>query len=106
MSNFVKGSVEMKRAIIFLLHIPLAIFILVEYFMFMWFWGGDGAFAFFGCGISYIVYLALHIFAYFKVQLKFKKVIIYSAIILTPILSVITIYLILAPLLGIIIQVA
>ena len=101
-----KGSVMMKRAIIFLLHIPLAIFILIEYFMFMWFWGGDGAFAFFGCGISYIVYLALHIFAYFKVQLKFKKVIIYSAIILTPILSVITIYLILAPLLGITIQVA
>ncbi len=37
---------------------------------------------------------------------KFKKFIIYSAIILTPILSVITIYLILAPLLGITIQVA
>ena len=55
-----KGSVMMKRAIIFLLHIPLAIFILIEYFMFMWFWGGDGAFAFFGCGISYIVYLIIH----------------------------------------------
>ena len=101
-----KGSVEMKRTIMFLLHIPLAIFILIEYFMFMWFWCGDGAFAFFGCGISYIVYLALHIFAYFKVQLKFKKIIIYGAIILTPILSVTTIYLILAPLLGITIQVA
>jgi len=79
---------------------------MVEYFMFMWFWGGDGAFAFLGCGISFIIYLALHIFAYFKVQLKFKKIIIYSAIILTPILSVITIYMILAPLLGISIQVA
>jgi len=79
---------------------------MVEYFMFMWFWGGDGAFAFLGCGISFIIYLALHIFAYFKVHLKFKKIIIYSAIILTPILSVITIYMILAPLLGISIQVA
>jgi len=95
-----------KKTILFLLHIPLAIFIMVEYFMFMWFWGGDGAFAFLGCGISFIIYLALHIFAYFKVQLKFKKIIIYSAIILTPILSVITIYMILAPLLGISIQVA
>ncbi len=102
----VKGSAKMKRAIILLLHIPLAIFTLIEYFMFMWFWGGDGAFAFFGCGISFIVYLALHIFAYFKFQHKFKKLIVYSAIILTPILSVITIYLILAPLLGMTIQVA
>ncbi len=96
----------MKKAIIFLLHIPLAIFIVVEYFMFMWFWGGDGAFAFFGCGISYIIYLALHIFAFFKLENKYKKFIIYSAIILTPILSVVTIYLILAPLLGVSIQVA
>ncbi len=96
----------MKKAIIFLLHIPLAIFIVVEYFMFMWFWGGDGAFAFFGCGISYIIYLALHIFAFLKLENKYKKFIIYSAIILTPILSVVTIYLILAPLLGISIQVA
>ncbi len=94
----------MKKAIIFLLHIPLAIFIVVEYFMFMWFWGGDGAFAFFGCGISYIIYLALHIFAFFKLENKYKKFIIYSAIILTPILSVVTIYLILAPLLGVSIQ--
>ena len=106
MENFVKGSAEKKRAIIFLLHIPLAIFTLIEYLMFMWFWGGDGAFAFFGCGISFFVYLALHIFAYFKVLHKFKKTIVYSAIILTPILSVFTIYLILAPLLGITIQVA
>ena len=96
----------MKRAIIFLLHVPLAVFVLIEYFVFMWFLGGDGAFAFFGCGISFIVYLALHIFAYFKVQFKLKKIIIYSAIILTPILSIITIYLIIAPLLGITIQVA
>ena len=96
----------MKRAIIFLLHIPLAIFLLVEYFVFMWFWGGDGEFAFFGCGISFIIYLVLHIFAYFKANGKFKKVIIYSAIILTPILSVITIYFILAPLLGVSIQIA
>ena len=96
----------MKSTIIFLLHIPLAIFTLIEYFMFLWFWGGDGVFTFFGCGISFIVYLALHIFAYFKFQQKFKKLIVYSAIILTPILSVITIYLILAPLLGITIQVA
>ena len=96
----------MKKAIIFLLHIPLAVFIVVEYFMFMWFWGGDGEFAFFGCGISYIIYLALHILAYFKVQIKFKRIIIYSAIILTPILSVVTIYFILAPLLGITIQIA
>ena len=96
----------MKRAIMFLLHIPLVVFALFEYFMFMWFWGGDGAFAFFGCGISFIIYLALHIFAFIKMKEKFKKFIIYSAIILTPILSVITIYLILAPLLGITIQVA
>ena len=96
----------MKRAMIFLLHVSLAIFTLIEYFMFIWFWGGDGEFAFFGCGISFIIYLVLHIFAYFKVNEKFKKVIIYSAIILTPILSVITIYLILAPLLGVSIQIA
>ncbi len=96
----------MKKVILFLLHIPLAIFLMVEYFVFMWFWGGDGAFAFFGCGISYIIYLALHIFAFFKLENKYKKFIIYSAIILTPILSVVTIYLILAPLLGISIQVA
>ena len=96
----------MRKVIIFLLHIPLAIFTFIEYFMFMWFWGGDGAFAYFGCGISFIIYLLLHIFAYFKVNEKLKKVIIYSAIILTPILSVITIYLILAPLLGVSIQIA
>ena len=101
-----KGSAEMKKVILFLLHIPLAIFLMVEYFMFMWLWGGDGAFAFFGCGISYIIYLALHIFAFFKVENKYKKFIIYSAIILTPILSVVTIYLLVAPLLGISIQVA
>lgn len=101
-----KESVEMKKVILFLLHIPLAIFLMVEYFMFMWFWGGDGAFAFFGCGISFIIYLALHIFAYFKVPVKIKRIIIYSAFILTPILSVITIYLIVAPLLGINIQIA
>ncbi len=74
--------------------------------MFMWFWGGDGAFAFFGCGISYIIYLAIHIFAFFKAENKYKKIIIYSAIIFTPILSVVTIYLILASLLGISIQIA
>ena len=101
-----KGSAEMKKVLLFLLHIPLAQFILFEYFVFLWLWGGDGAFAFFGCGISFIVYLALHIFAYFKVQTKFKRIIIYSAIILTPILSVVTIYFILAPLLGISIQIA
>ena len=101
-----KGSAKMKKAIILLLHIPLAVFLIVEYFMFMWFWGGDDAFAFLGCGISFIIYLALHFFAYYKVQIKFKRIIIYNAIILTPILSVITIYLIVAPLLGISIQVA
>ena len=73
--------------------------------MFMWFWGGDGAFAFFGCGISFIIYLILHIFIYFKSRNKFKKIIIYSAVILAPIMSVVTIYLILAPLLGINIQI-
>ncbi len=96
----------MKKAIMFLLHIPLAVFVMYEYFMFMWFWGGDGAFAFFGCGISFIIYLTLHIFIYFKSGSKFKKIIIYGAVILTPIISVVTIYLILAPLLGINIQIA
>ena len=96
----------MKKAIIVLLHIPLAIFLMVEYFMFMWFWCGDGEFAYFGCGISFMIYLALHVFAFLKANNKFKKFIIYSAILLTPILSVLTIYLILAPLLGISIQIA
>ena len=96
----------MKKVIMFLLHIPLAVFVMYEYFMFMWLWGGDGAFAFFGCGISFIIYLTLHIFIYFKSGNKFKKIIIYSAVILTPIISVVTIYLILAPLLGINIQIA
>ena len=63
----------MKRVMVFLLHIPLAIFTFFEYFMFMWFWGGDGAFTFFGCGITFIIYLALHILAFFKTKEKFKK---------------------------------
>ena len=95
----------MKKAIIFLLHIPLAVFVMFEYYMFMWFWSGDGTFALCGCGISFIIYMALHIFAYFKVPNKYKKGIIYSAIILTPILSIVTVYSVLAPILGITIQI-
>ncbi len=96
----------LKKAIIFLLHIPLTALVLFEYFAFMWFWSGDGSFAFFGCGISFIIYLTLHIFAWHKASDKFRKLVLYSAVILTPILSVVTVYLVLAPLFGVQIQIA
>ncbi len=89
------------------MHILLAVFAAFEYFCFIWLWTGDGEFTLIGCGISFIIFLAIHILLLFKTQNRMlKRIIVYSAIILTPILSIITVYAVLAPLCGVIIEVA
>ena len=94
----------MKKLMMVLLHILLTVFVAFEYFVFLWLWSGDGLFTLLGCGISYMVYFALHIMAICKAPDKYK-IIIYSAVILTPILSVATVYCLLAPMFGISISV-
>ena len=89
-----------------LLHIPYTVFVVFEYFVFLWLWSADGLFTLLGCGISYMIYFALHIMVICKVPDKYKRIIMHSTVILTPVLSIATVYFLLAPLFGINIAVA
>ncbi len=79
--------------------IPATIF---EYFVLIWFWGGDGLFTFWATPIAFIMYLIAHIvfMKIFHDEIIIGTVLKFSAVLLTPILSIATVWLI-AKLLGI-----
>lgn len=76
-----------------ILLLPVALY---EYITLFWFWGGDGIFIFFTVPLAYILYIVLHL-AILKKHRENKLASIigkFSMVIVTPILTIATIYLI------------
>ena len=75
---------------------------LFEYFVLLLFWGGDGTFTFFATPIAFIIYLMLQfiLLKHFHNLIIFKNIIKFSMVLLTPLLSMGTVWLI-AKIIGI-----
>lgn len=85
--------------ILTILSVPLALF---EYFVLFWFWGGDGRFAFFTTPICFLFYMGAIIFLIKRNKeiMWLCTVLKFAAVLVTPILTMVTVWL-LAAILGI-----
>lgn len=93
----------MKSRVLLIICVLLAIpIVMFEYFVFLWFWGGDGIFTFFSTPIVFIIYAILQI----VLTKKFRTISIlstclkFSTIILTPLVTILTV-IVIAEILGI-----
>lgn len=81
----------MLKKVVLCLGIIVSIVIAIcEYLLLLIYWGGDGVFAFFAVPIVYTLFLLIQLLIYIKhkMNVRTKKILKYSMIFLTPLLTI------------------
>lgn len=80
----------MKQKLHIILSILFAPLALIEYFVLLWFWAGDGAFMLVSVPVFFLLFLFGQLYFYKRCKEKrfIQKLLVYSMVFITPILAV------------------
>ncbi|MBQ3110713.1 MAG: hypothetical protein IJC69_06190 [Clostridia bacterium] len=78
------------KIVLAILSIPILLF---EYFVFIWYWSGDGAYMLIMVPLVFAVLTALHVFFIKSVQKAYLKLILTaSSVFLSPVFTILTVF--------------